>query len=287
MKKPKISVIIPCYNQAPFLAECLQSLQAQHYSDWEAIIINDGSTDNSGTIAKKFAAADTRFIYLKTENRGVSEARNLGMTKTSGTWIQFLDGDDVLMPENFSKKAGLSSHYQIIASDFSLLADGCFSSGYNRLSAEHFTFDKIFYSWELKFTIPIHTALIRRELLSGFTFEPGLKCLEDWLMWLHVVRSSPRVAFIDEPLVAYRKEKNQNTASADLMNIVDQRLKVLPLLKERFGEALHDEYIYHILRAKSRENILLKNEIKKIQSGRLISTYLKMKRFYYQKRATK
>ena len=98
---PLISVIVPCYNQAQYLDECLQSVLDQTYTDWECIIVNDGSPDHTEEIAKKWVEKDTRFIYLFKENGGLSSARNAGIEIAKGEWIQFLDCDDILKKEKF------------------------------------------------------------------------------------------------------------------------------------------------------------------------------------------
>lgn len=91
---PLISVIVPCYNQAGYLDECLQSVQEQTFSNWECIIINDGSPDDTERVAKEWAEKDNRFKYVQKENGGVASARNYGIENANGTWILPLDGDD-------------------------------------------------------------------------------------------------------------------------------------------------------------------------------------------------
>ena len=91
---PLISVIVPCYNQAQYLDECLQSVLDQTYTDWECIIVNDGSPDHTEEIAKKWVEKDARFRYLLKENGGLSSARNAGIEIAEGEWILPLDADD-------------------------------------------------------------------------------------------------------------------------------------------------------------------------------------------------
>lgn len=93
---PLISVIVPCYNQAQYLDECLQSVLDQTYTDWECIIVNDGSPDHTEEIAKKWVEKDTRFIYLSKENGGLSDARNYGLKQARGAYVWFIDGDDYI-----------------------------------------------------------------------------------------------------------------------------------------------------------------------------------------------
>ena len=91
-----ISVIIPVYNNEKYIARCLDSLIQQTYSEFEALVINDGSKDNSGEIIQSYAEHDKRFRYFEQENQGVSVARNKGLDNAKGEYVLFLDGDDWL-----------------------------------------------------------------------------------------------------------------------------------------------------------------------------------------------
>ena len=100
--KPRFSIIIPVYNVAPYLRECLDSVLAQIFTDWEAVCIDDGSTDGGGAILDEYAAKDKRFKVIHQENAGVSAARNVGLNSATGEWFLFLDGDDILRSEALS-----------------------------------------------------------------------------------------------------------------------------------------------------------------------------------------
>nr|WP_315149668.1 glycosyltransferase [uncultured Flavobacterium sp.] len=91
---PKVSIIVPCYNQAHYLDEALQSVLDQTYGNWECIIVNDGSPDHTEEIANKWVAKDSRFLYLYKENGGLSSARNAGIAMAKGEYILPLDADD-------------------------------------------------------------------------------------------------------------------------------------------------------------------------------------------------
>ena len=96
---PTVSVIIPCYNQARFLPECIASLQAQTYPHWEAVIVNDGSPDDTRAVALKLSEGEPRVRYVEQENRGLSGARNSGTAQSHGVYLQYLDSDDILEPD--------------------------------------------------------------------------------------------------------------------------------------------------------------------------------------------
>lgn len=95
-RKPFFSIIIPVYNVAPYLRECLDSVLAQTFADWEAICVDDGSTDGSGAILDEYAARDPRLRIFHQPNAGVSAARNKALDEAKGEYVTFLDGDDVV-----------------------------------------------------------------------------------------------------------------------------------------------------------------------------------------------
>lgn len=103
MNKTLISVIVPCYNQAGYLDECLQSVLDQSYDNWECIIVDDGSTDNTESIASKWCKIDSRFDYYHKDNGGLCSARNYGIMKSNGSYILPLDSDDKIGPEYLEK----------------------------------------------------------------------------------------------------------------------------------------------------------------------------------------
>ncbi|WP_300844330.1 glycosyltransferase family 2 protein [uncultured Acetatifactor sp.] len=100
-----ISVIIPVYNAEPYLNRCIDSVLASAYSDFEIILVNDGSTDRSPDICRAYAENDIRVVFLSQENRGVSSARNLGLEAARGEWIVFLDSDDFITDDYLSLTA--------------------------------------------------------------------------------------------------------------------------------------------------------------------------------------
>lgn len=92
----KFSIIIPVYNVEAYLEECLESILAQDYRDYEVLLINDGSTDASGVICDRYPERDSRFRVFHQQNKGVSGARNVGINNSTGEWICFIDSDDLI-----------------------------------------------------------------------------------------------------------------------------------------------------------------------------------------------
>jgi glycosyltransferase involved in cell wall biosynthesis len=95
----RVSVIVPCYNYGRFLPETLDSVLAQTFSDWECVVVDDGSTDDSREVARRYAERDPRIRLIELQHVGVSGARNAGIRATTAEYLQFLDSDDLLVPE--------------------------------------------------------------------------------------------------------------------------------------------------------------------------------------------
>ena len=101
----KYDIIIPIYNIQQDLEKCLNSILRQTYGNFRAIMVDDGSTDQSSFIAKSFAAKDSRFEYYRKENGGLSDARNYGIAKASSEYLLFVDGDDFLEERALDRKS--------------------------------------------------------------------------------------------------------------------------------------------------------------------------------------
>lgn len=100
---PRLSIIIPVYNVERYLRECLDSMLAQSFTEWEAICVDDGSTDSSLSILKEYAARDNRFVVIHKENGGQGSARNVGLDRARGEYVLFVDSDDALCEDAISK----------------------------------------------------------------------------------------------------------------------------------------------------------------------------------------
>ena len=122
--KKHISIIIPCYNQAHFLDQALQSVLNQTYLNWECLLINDGSTDETEIISNKWIKKDSRFKYFYKENGGLSSARNFGLDNAEGDCIVFLDSDDCIEKNKLEASLNLmiKDDLDLVISDFLTLS---------------------------------------------------------------------------------------------------------------------------------------------------------------------
>ena len=107
MNIPQISVIVPVYNVEKYLTQCIESILSQTYQEFELLLIDDGSEDNSGSICDHYSNIDSRVHVFHKENGGVSSARNMGIEHAKGEWVCFVDSDDWIDKDTFEYITGL------------------------------------------------------------------------------------------------------------------------------------------------------------------------------------
>lgn len=132
MNVPLISILVPCYNVSPWLHRCLDSILAQTYTNWEAILVNDGSKDNTAEILEEYAKLDSRFKVIHQENRGLAGARNTALHHISGEWMTWVDPDDEITPNYLAAylTSAMHQHKDSILCDIVISKNLCvFESG--------------------------------------------------------------------------------------------------------------------------------------------------------------
>ena len=206
----KVSVIIPCFNQAQYLDETLTSVYNQTHTDWECLIVDDGSTDNSKGIAKKWCDKDQRFLFVYKENGGLSSARNCGLNKAIGKYVQFLDSDDLINPEKFSEQLKDLQESEISISNYFSFIDGTNDAAPHRylspfLSEANYK-KEIILDWEYRKSIPCHSVLFERRLVveNSLSFNENLPNHEDWVFWVQLFYYSKSIKNNKNEFALYR-----------------------------------------------------------------------------------
>ena len=256
MQQPLISVIVPCYNQSIYMDECLQSVLDQTYQNWECIIVNDGSPDNTEEVAMKWVEKDSRFNYLYKENGGLSSARNAGIEIANGEWILPLDCDDK------------------IGSQYLELATVQFDKDYTIIYCEAEFFGDKRGRWELPdFTIE-EFAIQNLIFCSGFYrkidwekvkgYDENIKDgYEDWEFWISILDENSKCYRISNVLFYYRIKEQSMTIT--LHTEINRKNEVLKYIYKKhvhfFTENL--EIPYQMLFIKYHDLIIEKNFYKK------------------------
>lgn len=204
---PLISIVIPARNAAATLAQTLDSVLAQTIGDWEAIVVDDGSTDNTAAITAAYAARDPRFSGVTGPGKGVGNARNLGIAAARGKYLHFLDADDWNDPSFFEKlldalraNPGAAVAY---CGYCRIMPGGLVTEAYRMPDLA----DGPFEEFARGCPVAIHAVLVERELivrLGGFDISLG-NC-EDWDLWQRVSRFPGKWILVDEGLAFYRTD---------------------------------------------------------------------------------
>ena len=264
MEKELISVIVPVYNAEKYLQKCLDSILEQTYKNLEIIIINDGSTDNSGQICQEYEKQDDRIVYIEKENSGVSDTRNAGMDRMTGPYVTFVDSDDWLEPNyvKFLYEKLIEHQADIVVGNYTSFNESN-SVFYFHTSADYY--EKVY---DNKSVIPclydakelLKSALIvpwgkiyKKEIIANFRF-PIDRIGEDALFNLKALLGSKKVVYVNKSAYIYRVREGSlsNTWSdkwiRDAIYIIEERLSLLaslgyPLSEHRRAYKMSLDYI--------------------------------------------
>ena len=223
-----VSIITPCYNSEKFLDECISSVLNQTYQNWEMLIVDDNSSDNSSILINSYSKKDERIkpLYLN-DNIGAAMARNKAISKAKGKYLAFLDSDDVWLPKklevqtNFMKKNNCS----FVFSSYSVISDD--EKPKYTISVP----EKITYKRYLKNTIiGCLTVMLDKEKFKKIEM-PNLRSSHDMALWLNLLKQEKYAYGIQQKLAIYRDHKSSNTsnkfkAAYDVWNVYREHEKL-------------------------------------------------------------
>lgn len=238
LKKPIVSVIIPTYNASLFIAETISSILSQSMPEFEIIIVDDGSTDNTLKIVQDLARIDKRIRYFIQERSGVSVARNRGIKESVGRYIAFIDHDDLWMPQKLEKQLAIfnkDSQLGLIFSRASIMMANGESTGlvggiarfhrgyiFRELFSEHF--------------VPISTVLIRRDVFDGLDewFDKTMEMAEEVDLFLRIAYNW-KIDYSGEILAKWRMHPNNDSRLRRSLLIKDYK-RIIDRLKEKIPD---------------------------------------------------
>jgi glycosyltransferase involved in cell wall biosynthesis len=209
------SVIIPAYNQGRYLGAAIRSVLEQTRQDFEIIVVDDGSTDGTYSVAHAFADPRVRYVYQ--ENRGLSAARNTGIRHATGEFLSFLDSDDQFLPRNLEllrdafegdPDLGLAAGQAVLIDEQGQPLDKV----YDRRPPEKGP------EWLLGNPLAVDSILLRRSWIDTVgPFDETLRAYEDWDLWLRLARAGCRMGWVCQPVSLYRFHGQQMTRDAKRM----------------------------------------------------------------------
>jgi glycosyltransferase involved in cell wall biosynthesis len=193
-----VTVVVPCFNYAHFLAECVESVRKQSYGDWECIIVDDGSVDDTPEVCARLSRLDVRVRTIRQANAGLSSARNTGIRSALGNLIQLVDADDLLEAEKLATQARFLDHHDEID-----VAIGPFSwlpsrrAVANPWPRHNQDGEKVLPELVRANFFPVNAGLIRRSLFDVVgLFDEQLRAHEDWDFWLRCALRGRKFAFV-------------------------------------------------------------------------------------------
>lgn len=231
-----ISIIIPIYNGAKFLNQCCQTLQQQTYDNWEAIFINDGSTDYSISILQELSDKNPRVKVYSQTNQGAAKARETGITKAKGNFITFLDVDDTIPPDYLSRLVELfTEDTDIVATGFNIIHNGQVTK---KKVLGNVTFSRTEYIREVltgKYGWELCGKVYRKKLFDYPIQTPkGIRIGEDAAVYLQLVAHARHIRIIDKPLynyIQYEKSASHIQSSKYAEETLQAAFFIEPVLK--------------------------------------------------------
>jgi len=214
MNAPAISVVLPAYNCEKFIGKAIQSVLQQTFSDFELIIINDGSTDKTEFAILAFA--DPRIVYIKNQtNKGLVFTLNRCIELAKGKYIARMDADDICLPERLAKQKSFldqNENIAVVATTIEFINDQEEKTGAWDLDRQTITSEQIKNQLLFENCIAHPTVMMRAEIMKELKYNDQQKNIEDYDLWLRMLNRGMSIAKINEPLLLYRVHEDSVTS---------------------------------------------------------------------------
>ena len=275
IQNPLVSIVIPCYNYGLFISQTLDCLLTQSYQNWEAIIIDDGSTDNTRQVVDGYLRKDPRFIYIYQLNQGLSASRNTGLNNANGSYVQFLDADDLLSRGKIAAQVRFMEQY--LDCDISYTGAYYFEDKkLNELFKNILLTEKVeewiprinargrsVLSYLIRSNImPVNAALIRRDFLlkHNLYFDESYHSVEDWEFWLRCVYNNASFEYFDSGVANVLIRVHPNSMTQNLAKMYAYEIKLRHDIKAYLNQLSGVESL-HRLNNKKLYSLLYKDTL--------------------------
>lgn len=208
-REPRVAVVVATYNYGRYIAEAIDSVRAQTCESWECVVVDDGSTDDTAEVVGRIAAADRRIRYVRQQNAGPNAARNAGVKATRAPFLQFLDADDVIGPSKLTRQLGLFDRHP----EADIVYGGVrYFRGGNPLGepidpewvdlpalrSVSGSGETVLATLLIDNVMAIEAPLVRRgAFLSARGFDPSIRRMEDWELWLRMALDGSAFVYDD------------------------------------------------------------------------------------------
>lgn len=251
---PCISIIIPAYNAGEYIEKCIQSIINQEYRDFEIIIVNDGSIDNTRAICEKYIELDSRIKLINTENRGAGSARNTGLAEAKGKYISFIDADDYICEDYYKRM------YQMLEENNADIVEGHYKrvARYEEnvftntgMKKEYTNMEKLLVLYGSDETEYINSVIVtnkiyRKELFEEIRF-PVNRIIDDEFIMYKLIYNSKKIISTPDIMYAYVQSEESVMRSSFKEKRVHDTLDVYDEVYDFFKDKENDELIEKIL----------------------------------------
>lgn len=255
---PVVSVIVPCHNHGHFLAEALESVRAQSRPDWECIVVDDGSTDDTKQVSDRFMRMDPRFRCLHQSNQGLSAARNAGLDVCTGSYIQLLDADDMLEARKLEAQlAYLEQHPEtdIVYGDVRYfneanalpLTNDLSKNGRQAMAQVSGTAPAVLYALARGNIMVVNAPLLRKSVINDVgRFDQDLWGHEDWDYWIRCALAGKRFQYLDADGALALVRVHASSMSQNVAPMLKSNIKVRQKWQQVLPPDLRKENRYHV-----------------------------------------
>ena len=260
MHEPLVSIIIPVYNDDLFIIETLISVVKQNYTNWECIIVNDGSSDNSENLIQNFIKPESRFKYIFKENSGVAATRNFAISKAKGEYILPLDSDDII-DKDYLKKA-----VEVFTKNPDVKLVYCKAEFFGEQTGK-FNLKK--YKYEdliLQNSIFCSAFFKKLDFIKTEGYDTNLKIgLEDWEFWIRFLNTNDQVVCLNQVHFYYRiKNQSRNKIHDDTFKLKEIQDYIYKKHKDKYDQLLFGDYpkidnLYNLLDTNQKFNSIRKS----------------------------
>ena len=221
--KDLVSIITACYNSENYISETINSVLNQTYQNWELLIVDDCSTDNTKSLIKEFQKTEKRIkLFQLNENSGAAVARNKAIKEAKGTFIAFLDSDDIWLPKKLERQLEfmISNNYNLTHTSYELIDHQGNSLKKTIVPAKILGYKDMLYSNK----IGCLTAIYNQSKI-GKKYMPLLRKRQDYALWLKILKTGEKAYGLAEVLSQYRN--TENSISNNKLNLIKWNWKLL------------------------------------------------------------
>jgi len=262
---PLVSVVMPAYNAGRFVGEAIESVLNQTFSDFELIIINDGSTDETLEVVESYARMDDRVIVITRENKGLVYSRNEGIQRAKGKYIAKMDADDISLPNRFERQIKFMELEKL---DICGASIQIFNESNQSSKPCSYPLKDQDIKFSLMFVVPFAqpVVMMKKRIFDSLRYSSSFPCAEDYKLWTDIAKSGFIMGNIDEVLLKYRVHDEQTTnfynkemAGLGMKIAAEYRDAILSddianlFSRYDYSSAKELRYIYKVLQQKAKE----------------------------------